>query len=256
MTGNRELLALRSEYCTLLSRLFLAEAAADLMRVLAQGARERGRNAAAMDPLISEGWFQLGELCAKGEVQQWADDCSREYVTLFVGPGIPRLTPCESYYRSGRAYGPHLALVRGFMEKAGLEAAEDASEPADHISFEFQILQCLIEKQASCEAPDDEAEWLSLQGEFVRRHLGAWAPRFFEDIANEKPLFFGAFAKIGSGYIAWERSLLKEWGPQAEEENLVQIRLDRPWKGPLFDPSPPHPERIEQPLSEEKDSRS
>lgn len=248
MIGDRELLALRAEYCTLLSRLFLSEADADLMRVLAQGARERGRGAAAMHPLISEGWFRLGDLCAQGDARAWAERCAGEYVTLFVGPGIPRLTPCESHYRSGRAYGAHLGLVRQFMERARLAPMEDTLEPEDHISFEMQILRHLIEKQASSPDPDEEAEWLSLQGEFIRRHLGKWAPLFFHDIAGEKEAeFFAAYAKIGSGYVAWEQTLLEGWGPAGDGDEPLQIQIDRPWKGPLFDPAVPNPERIEEP---------
>jgi len=253
MIGDRELLALRSEYCALLSRLFLAEPDPELMGLLAKDARGRARSAAEMNPAVSEGWFQLSDLCARGGPAEWAGRCGEEYVELFVGPGIPKLTPCESHYRSGRAYGVHLAHVRRFMERVGIEPAEDATEPEDHVSFEFQILRHLIEKQAPSANPDEEAEWLALQGEFLRRHLGAWAPRFFQDLVEEKGIFFyEAFAKIGMGYIAWENELLEGWGPRGGEGELLQIQTDRPWKGPLFDPPVPHPERVEDPPAEEE----
>ncbi len=252
MIGNRELTDLRSEYCALLSRLFLAEADAELMGVLLNDVRGRARAAAEMEPAISEGWFQLGNLGESGSAEKCAETCAQEFMTLFVGPGIPKLTPCESYYRSGRAYGAHLAFVRGFMQKVGLEPLEDATEPEDHISFELQIFRFLIEKQAASKNHEEEAKWLALQGEFLRRHLELWAPRFFQDTVSESEAqYFKAFAKIGTGYLKWESSLLEEWGPKEIDEELVQIQTDGTWKGPLFDAEAPHSDLIRSELTEE-----
>lgn len=247
--GDPEVAALRGEYCALLSRLFLQEADPALMHLLAEGARERARASAEMNELVSEGWFALGNLFAQGTPEEWADRCGEEFLALFVGPGVPRLTPCESRYRSGRAYGSHLALVRAFMERAGLEAQADVFEPEDHLAFEFQILSSLIERQKA--DPAEQAKWLALQGEFVHRHLGAWAPEFFEEaIAIEGMPFYEAFSKIGKGYVAWEQTLLAEWKPAIPEEELIQIRTDGSWKGPLFDPGVPEGVEIEKSLEE------
>ena len=252
MIGIRELTDLRSEYCALLSRLFLAEADAELMGVLLNDVRGRARAAADMAPAVSEGWFELSDLGEGGSAGKCAEACAQEFTTLFVGPGIPRLTPCESYYRSGRAYGPHLAHVRSFMEKVGLEPQEGATEPEDHISFEFQIFRYLIEKQAASKDQDEEAGWLALQGEFLRRHLELWMPRFFEDAESKSEAqYFKAFAKIGTGYLEWESNLLEEWGPKEMDEELVQIQTDGTWKGPLFNADTPHSELIEPELNEE-----
>jgi TorA maturation chaperone TorD len=252
MIENRELIDLRLEYCALLSRLFLAEADAGLMSVLLNDIRGRARAASEMAPAISEGWFELGGLGEGGSAEECAEACAQEFMTLFVGPGIPKLTPCESYYRSGRAYGVHLAHVRSFMEKVGLEPMDDATEPEDHISFEFQIFRYLIEKQATSKVQDEEAEWLARQGEFLRRHLELWMPRFFEDAESEgEAQYFKAFAKIGTGYLEWESSLLEEWGPKEKEEELIQIQTDGTWKGPLFNADVPNSELIEPELNEE-----
>ena len=245
MIGDRELLDLRLEYCALISMLFLEEPDAELMGLLAKDVRTRARGAEEMNPLLAEGWFQLAELCAEGADEAWAEACAGEYTTLFVGPGNPRLTPCESHYRSGRAYGVHLAHVRGFMERVGLEPAEGATEPEDHISFEFQILRHLIEKQGA-EEGEGEEEWLALQGEFVRRHMGRWIPDLFEDaIKEEEAKFFEAFTKIASGYLLWEEEILDGWGPKFENDELLQIQDDSGWKGPMFDAEPPTSEPIE-----------
>ncbi|MEE9255911.1 MAG: molecular chaperone TorD family protein, partial [bacterium] len=179
--------------------------------------------------------------------EEWAERCTDEFLLLFVGPGVPRLTPCESHYRAGRAYGPPLGAVREFMGRAGLEPVNESHEPEDHIAFEFQILRLLIEKQAEGKDPDEEAEWLGRQGEFVRGHLGLWAPKFFQDtIEDENTVFFEAFAKIGMGYVAWESEMLEDWGPRPDEKELLKIQTDRPWKGPLFDADAPNPELIEE----------
>ena len=255
MIGDKELLALRSEYCSLISMLFLTEADAALMELMGGDARARARAAEEWSPQIAEGWFQLGDLCGGGGAADWAERCAAEYTAIFVGPGIPRLTPCESFYRSGRAYGVHLGYVRNFMERVGLEPAEGATEPEDHISSEFQILRYLIEKQGAAENEEGEAEWLALQGEFVRRHMSEWAPRFFQDAVNDdESKFFEAFSKIGMGYITWDLDLLEDWGPKLEDDELLHIQTDRPWAGPMFDADPPNPDLIEEsPLLGEED---
>lgn len=252
MIENQEVTDLRTEYCTLLSRLFLAEVDADLMGILLNDVRGRARAAAEMDSAISEGWFQLGELSEGVGAEECAAACAREFMTLFVGPGIPKFTPCESYYRSGRAYGAHLALVRSFMQKIGLEPEEGATEPEDHIAFEFQIFRHLIEKQAASSGQEEEAKWLAFQGEFLFRHFELWAPRFFQDVlSKEEAQYFKAFAKIGAGYLSWESSLLKEWSPSGIDEGLIQIRTDGAWKGPLFNAEAPNSEMIEAEMVKE-----
>ena len=252
MIGNRELTDLRSEYCSLLSRLFLAGADVELMGVLLNDVRGRARAASEMAPAISEGWFELGDLGEGGSDEKCAETCAQEFMTLFVGPGVPKLTPCESYYRSGRAYGAHLAHVRSFMEKVGLEPLEDATEPEDHISFELQIFRHLIEKQAASKDQDEEAGWLALQGEFLRRHLELWMPRFFEDAQSKSEAqYFKAFAKIGTGYLEWESSLLEEWGPKEIDEEPIQIQTDGTWKGPLYDAETANSDLIRSGLTEE-----
>ncbi|MEE9274605.1 MAG: hypothetical protein V3V62_04795, partial [bacterium] len=62
MISDRELSGLRTEYCALLSRLFLTEADAELMGVLLKDVRARARASEEMAPSIAEGWRQLGEI--------------------------------------------------------------------------------------------------------------------------------------------------------------------------------------------------
>ena len=244
MIGDLELAALRVEYCSLLSRLFIGEVDADLMKLLAKDIRSRARGAEEMNARLAEGWFQLAELCAEGDADAWAERCSDEYTALFVGPGIPLLTPCESHYRSGRAYGRHLIYVREFMERAEIAPEEDATEPEDHISFEFQILRHLIEKQRD---NGEEEKWLALQGEFVRRHMGVWMPTLLKDTLKEaEAVYFESFTKIAADYTAWEAELLDDWGPKFENDELMQIQPDNVWKGPIFDALPPSTEPIEE----------
>ncbi len=245
MIKDREVLALRIEYCSLISTLYFQEPDAELLELLVKDARTRGRGAEEMSSLLAGGWFQLADICAEGGPEAWAERAGAEYTTLFVGPGMPALTPCESHFRSGRAYGHHLVHVRNFMERAGLEPVEGASEPEDHISFEFQILRHLIEKQKSDGEREDE--WLALQGEFVRRHMRAWIPSLLEDALKvEEALFYEAFTRIASGYLVWEEDILKDWGPRLEDDELMHIQTDSVWKGPLYDAEPPSSEPIEE----------
>lgn len=251
MIGDRELLAFRLEYCALLSRLFVEETDEELMRLLTEGARDRARASAEMDPAAAEGWFELDELAAGKSAAECAARCTEEFVVLFVGPGIPKFTPCESFYRSGQMYGVQLGHVRQFMERVNLIPAEETHEPEDHISFELNIFRFLIEKQMNGQGEEEEARWLAHQGEFLRRHLLTWAPDFFGVLIDDEEVhFFRAFAKIASGYLAWENTLLKDWGSEIKTEDLLEVRPAKFWKGPTFEVPVPNPELIEESPSE------
>ncbi|MFQ5694011.1 MAG: molecular chaperone, partial [Nitrospinota bacterium] len=216
--GDRELSRLRQEHYAVLAQVFAAAAGEELLEVLARDLLTRARGAAQMDLALSEGWRALRDLFGEGGASAWAERCEDEYVRLFVGPGVPEATPCESYYRSGKLYAEPLGWVRDFMREAGLEPTAETSEAEDHIAFELEIMRTLIAKQEAAGDSEGEARWLGLQGKFLRRHLEAWAPDFFRDLeANEAVPFYAAMAKVGRGFLAWEGRILAPWGPSAEE---------------------------------------
>ncbi len=240
MIGDRELCRLRGEHYALLSRLFLTEPTEDLLEALGKDLLARARGAAQRDMALAQGWRNLRGLFEDGEPSAWVGRCDEEFLRLFVGPGVPETTPCESYYLTGKIYAEPLAWVRDFMKEAGLERATEMSEAEDHIAFELEIMRHLISKQEQVLDSDGETRWLGLQGTFYRRHLAAWAPAFFQDLeGRQETPFYGAIGTVGKGFLAWEGRNLEPWGPSAEEAAPRPALSKGEWKGPLIDLSPP-----------------
>ncbi|MFQ5912061.1 MAG: molecular chaperone [Nitrospinota bacterium] len=238
--GDRDLSRLRREHYAVLAQIFMAGPTGELLEALSGDILARSRGAAQMDLTLAEGWRALRDLFQDGGPPAWVQRCDDEYMRLFVGPGVPEATPSESYYRTGKVYDEPLAWVREFMEEVGLERAGEISDSEDHIAFEFEIMRYLISKQEAAPDPDGESKWLDLQGKFLRRHLATWAPNFFLELeGKESAPFYGAMAKVGRGFLAWEGRILARFGPPAEEAALRPLASRGGWKGPLFDPKPP-----------------
>jgi TorA maturation chaperone TorD len=165
--GDRELSQFRREYYQLFSSLFLREPTAELLTLLGQNVEARTEAAAALHPLLGEGWRGVGQFLQKDREnpKTLAAKAAEEFTPLFVGPGIPQITPCESFYLTGKLFGAPLVQIRNFMGQVGLEKGEEWPEPEDHIAFTCDIMRQLITRQEASGNPDEETQWLNLQGE-------------------------------------------------------------------------------------------
>lgn len=249
MIGDRELSKFRREYYELFSALFLREPPAALLILLGQNLEARIEAAAALHPLLGEGWHAVGHFIKQDREKPTAlaATVAEEFTPLFVGPGVPQITPCESFYLTGRLFGAPLVLIRNFMRRVGLEKREEWPEPEDHIAFTCEIMRQLILRQEAAVNPDEEARWLNLQGDFVKAHLSRWAPRFGQDVEKLAGTFYRGIGKMVRGFVELEGELLADWGSETPK-HLIQVK-ESSFKGPLFTPETAEDPEEEPPSS-------
>ena len=232
--GDRELSQFRGEYYELFSVLFLREPTAELLTLLGQNLGARTEAAAALHPLLGEGWREVGQFLQKDREnpKALAAKVAEDFTPLLVGPGIPKITPCESFYLTGKLFGGPLVLIRNFMRRVGLEKREEWPEPEDHIAFTCDIMRQLITRQEASGNPDEETQWLNLQGDFLKAHLSRWVPRFAEDLEKLGGEFYQGIGKVLRGFLELEKELLADWGSE-RPAHLIQVK-ESGFKGPLF----------------------
>ena len=99
-----------------------------------------------------------------------------EYFDLFIGVGQGELVPYGSYYLTGFLNEKPLASLRLDMTRLGLSRADGVVQPEDNIASLCEMMAGMI--MGDFGAPAD----LATQRDFFEKHIGSWAPRFFEDL--------------------------------------------------------------------------
>lgn len=249
MIGDRELSQFRREYYELFSALFLREPPPELLKLLGQNLKARVESAAALDPLLGEGWREVGQFLqrCREDPEVLAAKVTEEFTPLFIGPLVPRITPCESFYLTGKLFGAPLVLIRNFMRRVGLEKHQEWPEPEDHIAFTCDIMRQLISRQEASGNPDEESRWLNLQGDFMKAHLSRWVPRFALDLEKLGGEFYRGIGKIVRGFLQLEKEFLADWGSE-KPLHLIQVK-ESTFKGPLFAPEATDEPEKESPSS-------
>jgi TorA maturation chaperone TorD len=122
-----------------------------------------------------------------------------EYQDLFIGIGRGELVPFASYYLTGFLNEKPLARLRQDMAAHGVARAEGVCEPEDHVASVCEMMAGFI--LGDFEAPMP----LTRQSEFYDRHIGNWAPRFFEDLENAKAArFYKTVGALGRAFLEIE----------------------------------------------------
>ena len=122
-----------------------------------------------------------------------------EYFNLFTGIGQGELLPFGSYYLTGFLNEKPLAVLRQDMDELGIGRVEEVKEPEDHIASLCEMMAGMITG-----AFGDPAG-LDRQRRFFDKHIGCWAPRFFEDLqAAETAVFYMPIGLIGSVFMSVE----------------------------------------------------
>ncbi len=247
MIGDRELSQFRREYYALFSALFLREPTPELLTLLGGNLEARIEAAAGLHPLLGEGWREAGRMLQqeRENPQALAAKVAEEFTLLFVGPSIPKTTPCESFYLTGKLFGAPLVLIRNFMRRVGIEKREEWPEPEDHIAFICDIMRQLITRQEQAANPDEETRWLNLQGDLFKAHLGRWVPRLGEDLENMGGAFYREIGKIVRAFMELEGELLADWGSE-RPAHLIQVK-ESSFIGPLFAPETADPAEEDSP---------
>ncbi len=127
-----------------------------------------------------------------------------EHFNLFVGIGQGELVPYASYYLTGFLHEKPLANLRLDMARLGIARAVGVVEPEDNISSLCEMMAGMIMGEFG--EPVD----LPAQRAFFDRHIGSWAPRFFEDLeAARNAAFYMPVGTIGRLFMAVESEAFK-----------------------------------------------
>jgi TorA maturation chaperone TorD len=122
-----------------------------------------------------------------------------EYFNLFIGVGQGELLPFGSYYLTGFLNEKPLAALRIDMDELGMGRADGVKEPEDHIASLCEMMAGMITGAFG------EPVGLDRQRKFFDKHIGCWAPRFFEDLqAAESAAFYMPVGLIGSVFMTVE----------------------------------------------------
>ena len=143
-----------------------------------------------------------------------------DHCQLFVGSGMPKAPPWESFYRTeeGLMVSSHTLEVRAFYERFGLVSERRKQEPEDHIGLELEFMACLCDRHGECLRKGDVRETAvtaKAQRDFLDGHLLRWVPRFCAALDRFAWTdFFRGMGRLTEGFLAWDRRFLGE--PVAE----------------------------------------
>jgi TorA maturation chaperone TorD len=171
---------------------------AESFRLLSECYRLPDKEFASLVQALGETVSSLGEE-ASGYVQKMKKELERtsditpiavDYARLFVGPYQLLAAPYGSVYldEGKKIMGDSTLDVRARYRETGLDVAEDFNDPPDHIAAELEFVYFLMLKDmeaSSGEDPEKGLDWGRKRMDFLRIHLGAWAPGF-ADLVEEK----------------------------------------------------------------------
>ncbi len=127
-----------------------------------------------------------------------------EFNALFIGLGRGELLPYTSFYLSGFLNEKPLATLRKDMEGLRISRAPNVFEPEDNIASLMEMMAGMIRGRFG------EAVPLDKQTAFFNKHIGSWAPHFFDDLAAAKnSVFYASVGTAGKAFIEIEREAFR-----------------------------------------------
>lgn len=98
-----------------------------------------------------------------------------------------------------------LATLRDDLSRMGFERNEETSEPEDHFAALAEVMSLIIDEGAQ----DPATAGIGVQQQFFETHIGPWAGKFFEDMANaSSAVFYRSVGRLGSAFIDFEQQFL------------------------------------------------
>lgn len=147
----------------------------------------------------------LGDL-DEAETEERIEELAASFGRLFHMDTGVSVDPYESVYRNGgKLYQESYTKVKKTMDELEYDGYEGHPEPADHVAFELDFM-AYLGRGALEEYREDNREYadryLNLQAEFLETHLGQWAPRLCDSIAeNADSAFYEAVARITKSLV-------------------------------------------------------
>jgi TorA maturation chaperone TorD len=179
--------AARAQCYLLLAQFLNAPPSAELLDI-ARALRSDGSD-------LGQALTALASVAQRTSVQT----AEREYSALFIGVARGELLPYASYYLTGFLHEKPLAELRGDLAALGVRGSAEVSEPEDHIATVCETMAGLISGTFGKPAS------LKEQQRFFARHVGVWAPRFFEDLqAAKAAVLYMPVGRIGRVFMTIE----------------------------------------------------
>ena len=141
------------------------------------------------------------------------DKVNVEYTGLFIGPGVPKAPPWESFYNTRKKlfFGTTAFVMKDLLNKQGLESKNRGRQPEDHLGLELLYLTVLTEKLQN---QDIQSQVIIIKDQlsFMDEHLLSWVPKLYEDAKDNGSLgFYSGFIEIIWGTLLWDKELLEEF---------------------------------------------
>lgn len=227
---------LRRLYYGLLTRLLMQEPEPAWVSSLGEGLSERAEAARLLEPMLGEGWRTIADFLDEHAPEVVVE----EYTRIFLGPHQPEVAPYESHYLTGMLFKEPLIAVRGFMNSIGLEKNDETfPEPEDILSFELEIMNWMLGREAESSEADEAEEWRERQAVFFKEHIQVWGPTCAKDLQEASGYFYRGVGELLEGFLKLEIQTNRERGPEKVEtleEARLRSRNRRPWKGKTYDP--------------------
>ncbi len=137
---------------------------------------------------------------------------AKEFVYLFVAPGIHCIHPYESVHRSKKRLlkqEPYDQVIQALRE-SGLGKREECKELEDHIALEFEYMEILCGDTMRALVGNEKGkvrELLERQRLFLVKHLLRWVPGFCKRICQESnSQFYQGIALITEAFLSSEKA--------------------------------------------------
>jgi TorA maturation chaperone TorD len=150
-----------------------------------------------------------------------------EYTSLFLGPGLPKAPPCESFYRTPERlfFGGTAYEMKAALNASGLESIRKDNQPEDHIGLELMFLSALSNKLPSFEK-SQQVSAMKEQASFIDHHLLSWIPELCQDAKlNGSVGFYGGLLELIWGILLWDRELIDEFVVGSDQEAVTMTCL-------------------------------
>lgn len=143
-----------------------------------------------------------------------------EYTELFIGPGVPKAPPWESFYNTRKKlfFGTTAFVMKDLLNKQGLESKHSGRQPEDHLGLELLYLTVLTEQMHNQDR-QSQVNIIRDQLAFMDEHLLSWIPNLYDDAKNNGSLgFYSGFIEMIWGILLWDKELLEEFLAENEEK--------------------------------------